>query len=178
VAFALHAAAASPDTSDAELRGALGHGADVCRTSMTRMRELLADLRSPHGARQDLHAAIDALAQPLRAAGADVTLRITARRPLQGDTALLMHRAAREILLDARNQPDLTTVTVELVERAGDIVLTVEYESVGLDASGDVSPPGARLQSLADRLSAAGGSLTVGDIGDLGTRVTATLPAT
>jgi two-component system, NarL family, sensor kinase len=64
VAYTLHAAAGLPaDTPDADLRAALGQGADVCRTSMTRMRDLLADLRTPQGGEQDLHGAIDTVAR-------------------------------------------------------------------------------------------------------------------
>ena len=69
----MHAAAKLPaDASHTDLRGALAVGADVCRTSMTRMRELLVDLRNPKNVVQDLHGAIDAVARPLRDAGIDV----------------------------------------------------------------------------------------------------------
>ena len=44
--------------------------------------------------------------------------------PLKADTALLMPRAAREILLAVRADGDATLVTVGLIERAGEVVLT------------------------------------------------------
>jgi two-component system, NarL family, sensor kinase len=179
VAYALHATAGLPaDTPDSELRAALAQGADVCRTSMTRMRELLADLRNPHSREQDLHGAIDAVARPLRNAGAEVDVDVHVSRPIEGDMALLIHSAAREILLDLRRQPTVSTVRVGLVEHAGDIVLSVEHNGAGVDASRDQAgpAPGRRLGSLADRLSARGGSLTVVGSCGRGNRLTATLP--
>jgi two-component system, NarL family, sensor kinase len=175
-AYALHAAAALPaEASHADLRRALAHGADVCRSSMTRMRELLVDLRAPQDGAQDLRGAIDAIARPLRDAGIDVIVGVAMARPLADDAALLIHRAAREILLEVRRETGVTLVTVGLVERAGDVVLTVDHNSTDDDCATAPSQP--RLESLAARLEAAGGSLTVDRRPGLGARYAATLPA-
>src|SRR5262249_1379972 len=100
-AYQLHPPAAPPEGAAAEqLRGALGRGAEVCRTTMTGMRELLVDLRSNDHRVQDLQSAIDAVARPLRDAGVEVVVGIGVRHAVANDSALLLHRAVREILLD------------------------------------------------------------------------------
>jgi two-component system NarL family sensor kinase len=175
-AYALHAAAAMPaDTSSDDLRGALRRGADVCRTSMTRMRELLVDLRAPRDGVQDLHGAIEGLARPLRDAGVEVIVGITLGRPLEPETALLIHRAAREILLTVRRRDDVSLITMALVERGQEVVLTVDHGIVGGGRQGEPDIPG-RLQALAQRLSASGGSLAVDHIDGRRVRYAAALP--
>lgn len=179
-AYALHAAASLPATaSHADLRGALDHGAQVCRTSMTRMRELLVDLRRPEHGAQDLHAALDALARPLRDAGVEVVVGVGVGEALADDAALLLHRAAREILLEIRNEPTATLVAVGLVERDGAVELTVEHNVLALDPARDDQPPARpqRLDAVAAQLAARGGALEVDREPSRGARFTATLPA-
>jgi two-component system, NarL family, sensor kinase len=179
-AYELHAAATLPAASEDDLRRALGHGADVCRQTMTRMRELLVDLRSDDRRVQDLQSAIEAIARPLRDAGTEVILGISVNRPLPGDTALLVHRAAREILLDVRRRRDVSLVTLKLTDRGAHVTLTVDHNTVaGAARPEDVgTPPGRRprLDSLAAALEARGGSLAVDEIPGAGARYEATLP--
>jgi signal transduction histidine kinase len=59
-AYELHAAATLPAASEEDLRRALGRGAEVSRGAMTRMRELLVDLRSEEHRGQDLQSAVEA----------------------------------------------------------------------------------------------------------------------
>jgi two-component system, NarL family, sensor kinase len=154
-AYELHAAANLPDgASEGELRGALGRGAGICRSSMTRMRELLVDLRAVEQRVQDLRGAIDALARPLRDRGADVTVDVALERALPGDSALLVHRAAREILLEVRRHPGVRAVHVGLDDDGLELRLTVEHDG----AAGDDAP---RLHGLARSLAARGGALRV-----------------
>jgi two-component system, NarL family, sensor kinase len=173
VAFTLHAATAMPaDAPDSDLRDALRRGAEVCRTSMTRMRELLADLRSAPAGEQDLHEAIGALARPLREAGAEVAIDVQVRRRLEDDAALRVHRTVRELLLDLRRRPGLSSVAIGVADRDGDIVVSVEHDAA---AAGD--PGSAGLDGLADRLASHGGSLTVARNGGARMRLAATVPA-
>jgi two-component system, NarL family, sensor kinase len=179
-AYALHAAASLPATaSHADLRGALDHGARVCRTSMTRMRELLVDLRTPQHGVQDLQGALDALARPLRDAGIEVVVGIGVSRPLADETALLLHRAAREILLEIRPRPDVTLVALGLFERDGRLVLSAEHNVHGPAPAAEPSGPGRprRLDAVAAELAARGGELWVDRAPAKGARFTAALPA-
>ena len=180
-AYELHAAATLPaGASEGELRTALGRGAEVCRTTMTGMRELLVDLRSADHRVQDLQSAIDAVARPLRDAGVEVVVGIAVNRTLPNQTALLLHRAVREILLDVRRRDDVTLVTLGLVERGGDVVLTVDHNSVAAlrgDGDADGEDRGPRLLSLEASLEARGGALQVDIHPGLGAHYTASLPA-
>jgi signal transduction histidine kinase len=181
-AYELHAAATlPPGASERDLRGALGHGADVCRSAMTRMRELLVDLRSEEHRVQDLQSAFEAVARPLRDAGVEVIVGIAVNRPLAGDSALLVHRAVREILLDVRRRSGVTLVTIGLADRGPDVALTIDhnsvagFESAARNGGGAGRPP--RLDSLAEAVAAHGGTLVIGARPGLGTRYTATVPA-
>jgi signal transduction histidine kinase len=178
-AYELHAAATLPAASEDDLRRALGHGADVCRRTMTRMRELLVDLRAEEHRVQDLRGAMEAIARPLENAGVEVILGVAVDRPLPGDVALLVHRAAREILLDVRRRRDVSLVTLKLAERGAEVTLSVDHNVVrgaGEDRADGPSRRGQRLDSLAAALDARGGALTVDEIPGAGARYTATVP--
>ena len=179
-AYELHAAATLPAASEEDLRRALGRGAEVSRGAMTRMRELLVDLRSEEHRVQDLQSAVEAVARPLRDAGIEVIVGIAVNRPLPGDTALLLHRAAREILLDVRRRRDVSLVTLKLADRGSHVTLTVDHNTVAGAARADdeYAPPGRRrrLDSLAAALEADGGGLLVDEIPGVGARYEATLP--
>jgi two-component system, NarL family, sensor kinase len=170
-AYELHAAANLPaGASEGELRGALGRGAAICRSSMTRMRDLLVDLRAVEHRVQDLSGAIEALARPLCDRGVDIAVDVAIARTLPGDAALLVHRAAREILLDVRRRPGLRSVQVHLEDDGRAVTLTVDH-----DAEPCLDPP--RLDSLADSLAARGGGLRVEPTAGGCDRIAATLPA-
>ena len=146
---------------------------------MTRMRELLVDLRSEENRVQDLQSAVEAVARPLRDAGIEVIVGIAVNRPLPGDTALLVHRATREILLDVRRRRDVSLVTLKLAHRGSHVTLTVDHNTVaGAARADDEQQPGRRprLDSLAAALEARGGALIVDDIPGVGARYEATLP--
>jgi two-component system NarL family sensor kinase len=177
-AYELHAAATLPAASEEDLRRALGRGAEVCRHTMTRMRELLVDLRADERRVQDLRSAVEAVTRPLEETGVEVILGVTVARPLPGDVALLVHRAAREILLDVRRRRDVSLVTLKLVDRGPEVMLTVDHNVVA--GAGERRPGGAgvrsRLDSLAAALDARGGALVVDEIPGVGRRYEATLP--
>lgn len=177
-AFELHAAATLPAASEEDLRRALGRGAEVCRRTMTRMRELLVDLRAEEHRVQDLHGAMDAIARPLEDAGVEVILGVAVERPLPGDVALLVHRAAREILLDLRRRHDVSLVTVKLDDRGPEVTLSIDHNVI--PDAGEERTNGAgrrpRLDSLAAALDARGGALVVDEIPGVGARYSATLP--
>jgi two-component system, NarL family, sensor kinase len=180
VAYAMHAAASLPaGASDADLRGALDRGAQVCRTSMTRMRELLVDLRGPTRGVQDLDGSLDALAGPLRDAGIEVAVGVAVDRPIADETALLIHRAAREILLDIRDRADVTLVAIGLSERDGTLTLSVEHNVGAPDPDADEHADGRprRLEAVSAQLAQCGGALSVDRAPGSGARFTATVPA-
>jgi two-component system, NarL family, sensor kinase len=170
-AYELHAAANLPEgASEGELRGALGRGAAVCRSSMTRMRELLVDLRAVEHRAQDLAGALEALARPLRDRGVDVAVDVALHRPLPGDAALLVHRAAREILIEVRRRPGLRRVRIALDDDGRELTLAIDHDAEPCD-----DPP--RLDGLGTSLAARGGALRAEPAPAGGGRIAATLPA-
>ena len=178
-AYELHAAATLPaGTPEDQLRGALGRGAEVCRRTMTRMRELLVDLRSEEHRVQDLQSAIEAIAAPLRDAGVEVIVGLALSRPLPGETALLVHRAAREILLDVRRRPDVTLVTMKIEDRGEQVTLTVDHNLIPdpEDTGERENGRRPRLDSLAQTLRDRGGSLAIDARDGVGARYAATVP--
>jgi two-component system, NarL family, sensor kinase len=177
-AYELHAAATlAPGTPEDELRGALGRGADVCRRTMTRMRELLVDLRSEEHRVQDLQSAIEAIVRPLRDAGVEVIVGLALSRPLPGETALLVHRAAREILLDVRRRPDVSLVTMKIEDRGDQVTLTVDHNVMPGPAEGErENGRRPRLDSLAQTLRGRGGSLVIDARDGVGARYAASVP--
>ena len=178
-AYELHAAATLPSgTPEEELRGALGRGAEVCRRTMTRMREVLVDLRSEEHRVQDLQSAIEAIAAPLRDAGVEVIVGLALSRPLPGETALLIHRAAREILLDVRRRPDVSLVTMKIEDRGDEVTLTVDHNLIPGLGQDDPRENGRRprLDSLAQTLRDRGGSLAIDAHDGVGARYAATVP--
>ncbi|MEA2269454.1 MAG: two-component system, NarL family, sensor kinase [Solirubrobacteraceae bacterium] len=179
VAYELQAAAIqSPGaTSGVELTGILHRGADVCRDSMTRLRDLLVDLRADDPGAQDLTAAIEALARPLRARGLEVAIDAQVGGALPRDTAEIIHRAARETLrtvhADAR--------TVRIMLGADGSVVTLRVEDDGQSMAGEHrhagrGPGHIALARLADSLAARGGYLSIDSEPGSGTRVTASVP--
>jgi len=170
-AYELHAAANLPaGASESELRGALARGAGVCRSTMTRMRELLVDLRNVEHRVQDLGSAIEALAQPLRERGVDVRVDLTVERAVPVDAALLVHRAAREILLELRRSTDVEVVRVVFDDDGREVRLTIEHDAPAPEAR-------PRLDALAASIGARGGSLRVAGDDASGPRIEVSLPA-
>jgi two-component system NarL family sensor kinase len=178
VAYALQAAAIAPagDAPDGDLRGLLHRGADVCRRSMTTLRELLVDLRSVEPAADDLPDSLEALAGSLRARGVEVSVDVRLDAPLPGDAAELVHRAAREALRNVHS--DARQVGIVLGAENGEMRLVVEDDgrSAGGDAAEDEGDRHVGLLRLADSLAARGGSLSISSERGVGTRVTASLP--
>jgi signal transduction histidine kinase len=139
------------------------------------MRELVVELPTREDRVQEIYRAIDALARPLRDSGVEVIVGVGARRPIGRDVALLIHRAAREILGIVRGEPTVTLVTIGFVERAGDLVLTVDHDGRQPAPATAASSAHRRLQSLQDRFADRGGTLQVDRLEGRGTRYTARL---
>jgi two-component system NarL family sensor kinase len=179
VAYELQAAAiqAPAAASGGELDGILRRGADVCRDSMTRLRDLLVDLRADDPGNQDLNAAIEALVRPLRARGLEVAVDSQLDETLSRATAEMIHRAARETLRSVH--VEARTVRVLLVDGDGDVTLSVEDDGramAGEHRHAGRGPAHVALARLADSLAARGGWLSIDSEPGSGTRVTASLP--
>jgi signal transduction histidine kinase len=179
VAFALQAAAGGLPASapDGELRRVLHRSADICRGSMTRLRELLVDLRAEERA-QDIATAVEELADPLRRRGVPVLIDVKLDRSLPHATAEMVHRTAREALRDAGRHPGVGAVTVAIEAVAGQVIVEVEDDAPRVTDPGDAGAQfaGGALDGLARSLAARGGSLCVDSPSASRTRIAASVP--
>ncbi|MEA2316754.1 MAG: two-component system, NarL family, sensor kinase [Solirubrobacteraceae bacterium] len=178
VAFALQAAASGlPGDSapDGDLRRVLHRSADICRGSMTRLRELLVDLRAADDRVQDIGAAVEELAAAMRRRGVTVLTDVQLERALPHATAEMVHRAARESLRDAGRRQGVGAVTIAIQADPGCVTIQVEDDAPRA-GHGDGGTSDGALGALARSLAARGGSLCVDAPSPTRTRMTAAVP--
>lgn len=130
---------------------------DNVRTLRAMTRELYpADLEE-----LGLCAALDRLADPLREAGIDVTVRGVGGHTLPRDTATMLYRVGREALLNALKHAGAGSVDLSLDEEDHHTVLRVHDDGCGFDAAAAAPDGHFGLQIIRDTIEEAGGSLQV-----------------
>ncbi|HET8629133.1 MAG TPA: GAF domain-containing sensor histidine kinase [Thermomicrobiales bacterium] len=100
-------------------------------------------------------------------------------RPLAEAVELTAFRVAQEALTNALKHARARTVAVELAYAADALLLTIEDDGVGLEASrhpGDTRPS-LGLQGLRERVAVLGGAAEIGPRPGGGTRIAVSLPA-
>jgi signal transduction histidine kinase len=128
--------------------------------ALTEMRRLVAVLRDPTDV-QPLHpqpglAAIDALAEDVRAAGVDVTVDAAGAPPqLPAGLDLAVYRVVQEALSNVRQHANASHAKVRVTTEPG--TLLVEVRDDGCGAAG--AQPGHGLIGMRERVSLYGGSL-------------------
>ena len=139
--------------------------------ALENLRELARGVYPPLLADQGLTAAIDA--QSRRSA---VPVRVEAdgidRYPQDIETAVYF--CTLEALQNAAKYADAGQITVRLVQDDGELVLSVRDDGRGFDPA--VTPLGAGLQNMADRLAALGGRLIVRSRAGGGTTIEGRIP--
>ena len=137
-------------------------------------RRALAEVRDAvSGYRQvSLAQALAEARSALSAAG--ITLRSPAPgEPLPGAVDAVLGWVIREAATNVLRHSGARSVTVDLVQRADDVTLTVTD-----DGRGSAASAGAGLAGLAERVEALGGQLAAGSSGNSGFRLTAAVPLT
>jgi signal transduction histidine kinase len=94
------------------------------------------------------------------------------RYPQEIETAVYF--CTLEALQNAAKYADAGQVTVRLVENHGELVLSVRDDGRGFDPA--VTPLGAGLQNMSDRLAALGGTLIVRSRAGGGTTIEGRIP--
>jgi signal transduction histidine kinase len=139
--------------------------------ALENLRELARGVYPPLLADQGLTAAIDA--QSRRSA---VPVRVEAdgidRYPQEIETAVYF--CTLEALQNAAKYADAGRITVRLAQDDGELVLSVRDDGRGFDPS--VTPLGAGLQNMSDRLAALGGTLIVRSRAGAGTTIEGRIP--
>ncbi len=146
--------------------------------TLARMRQLAQDLRPPALETLDLPAALENYCQDY---GERSHLQIhfeTEPIPPLGDTAAItLYRSMQEALTNVVRHAEASQAWVELALENESITLTIQDNGKGFSSTG-VKSHGIGIQGLRERLTMAGGSLTIRSTPGRGTILTASLPFT
>ncbi len=164
---------------DTEVRRTLRRGASVSRESMRALRTLLVDLYPQDRRDEGIDAALEALAQPLRARGLAVQIDTRVERPLDHDTEEIVYRATQEALRNIVRHAAATSVEIRLSASGDGMKLTVADDGRGMSAA-DLAEQRAAghmgLALLADRVQSLGGQVAIASEPGRGTRVSIEIP--
>ena len=169
-----------PDASDAAQR--------MLRETIAQLREIVADVRSLGSQwrpavleRHGLLAAIEAAARRFDAQGLAVScdfldMPTTGRLPAEAEATL--YRGALECLTNCVKHSQATQAEVGLSIIGQAVVLTVQDDGIGIDASRDqpADDSGLGLLSMRERAELLGGEVRIEVVEGGGTRVTISLP--
>jgi signal transduction histidine kinase len=157
--------------ADAEVAEALSGAVDESRAALDELRALARGLHPVVLAESGLQAAVDDLA---RSAPIPTSLTCTGldERPIPPAVEAASYYVASEGLANVAKHSQATDANLRLAVVDGALVVEVADDGVG----GADGAAGSGLVGLADRVAAAGGSLTVASPNGLGTIVTARFP--
>ncbi|MEU6989210.1 sensor histidine kinase [Streptomyces sp. NPDC046465] len=153
-----------------DLDAALGQVSDiesVGRQALTEIREAVTGYREG-----SLATELDCARDLLAAAGIGAVVRQSGP-PLAPQTAALLGWVVRESVTNAVRHSGAAHCDIEVTGTSEHTRLVITDDGRGAGSG----PPGSGLKGLAERLAAAGGSLTTGPAPRSGFRVTAVLPA-
>lgn len=123
-------AAATATAPDGDLRETLDRSTRIARSSMQRLRSSLVDLHPPTVHALGLAAAIDTLADPLRAAGTNVIIDIDVTN-LPAEQESLLYRVVQELLRNVHEHAGATRASVKGSVSSTGVRLTVEDDGAG-----------------------------------------------
>jgi signal transduction histidine kinase len=137
-----------------------------------RLRNQLRVLRDEPGAEVDLVEAITELAETAELeTGLSIEVGLDDCLGLSLGQRVTLYRAAQEGITNVRKHADATTISLRLQRNDNTVVLDVEDDGVGIDAT-----PGLGLVTARERLEALGGGLQVETLNARGTRFRAWMP--
>ena len=167
---------------DAAVEAAIAYARATLEEATDRTRRLMFELRPAVLHEHGVAAAVRLLAdQTARETGADARVEGDLGRhdPV---TEELLYRSAQEALANARRHAHAATITVALEERADTLTITVEDDGCGFDIATARDRPDAAfhlgLDTLVERIQAAGGHTQITSTTDNGTRISFALPIT
>jgi signal transduction histidine kinase len=149
------------------------------RDAVHALRLLMVDIYPPDLSGPGLADAINALAQPLRDKGTEVTVEAAALPTMTPDAAVAVYRAAREAIANVTQHAEASTVRITLGPREDDTVcLRVIDNGVGIppDAFDRRGEGHFGLHMLADNITDLGGRFTVTAAAGGGTVAEAVVP--
>jgi signal transduction histidine kinase len=149
------------------------------RDAVHALRLLMVDIYPPDLSGPGLADAINALAQPLRDEGTEVTVELATLPTMTPDAAMAVYRAAREAIANVTQHAEASTVRITLGPREDDTVcLRVIDNGVGIppDAFDRRGEGHFGLRMLADNITDLGGRFTVTAVAGGGTVAEAVVP--
>lgn len=172
VAYALESTASRVDDSTRPL---IGRTCDIVQRDVRTLREMLAELYPADVDSLGLAGAVTLLAEPLRAHGTTVRIDVPDVE-VDGTSALLLYRVAREALTNVAKHADADEVDVTLTDRGDAVVLSVRDDGRGFAGDGWSGRGHLGLRLVQDTVAEAGGSVRISSREGVGTCVTVSLP--
>jgi PAS domain S-box-containing protein len=165
--------------ADDDLRKALADAEDVARRSVTRLRELMFELRPPALDRDGLAASLRfRLEQIHEQHGLDCALTDRLTAELDPDTRMILYRIVQEALVNVVKHARATRVDVVLQTVARGVFASVIDDGVGFDPARRPDRIGhVGLDAMRERAEAAGGRSAISSVPDNGTCVEVFIPA-
>lgn len=141
--------------------------------SLSRLRQLIFDLRPPGLQRGSLDAALHALLEQLRTeCGVAYQLDDSATARTPGTTTVLMYRIIQEALVNVRDHASATTVRVQFADVDGGCLVRVVDDGVGYNPAEVENRPGhLGLTLMRERAQVAGGWCRIESAPSAGTTV-------
>jgi signal transduction histidine kinase len=174
------AANTARESGDTRIESAIAAARATLEEATERTRRLMFELRPAVLHELGLQSALRVLVdETAREATASVDFRCEATRY---DHAVeeLIYRGAREVLANVRKHADPDTISFLVEERDGEVVCEVRDDGHGFDPTEARSRPGAflhlGLDSLSERVQAAGGAVSIRSAPGEGTEVRFSIP--
>jgi signal transduction histidine kinase len=166
------ASAASRELADHPDLAARMEGLGVgVRRSLRALRSLLVEIYPPELRTEGLAAALDDLISPAVAAGIDVELSVDSTEGSNEDAIGLVWRTAQEAVRNAVRHGEPTSLRVAVTATPASLILEVEDNGRGFDAS-SVPPDGhLGLRALRDLIQEMGADLSLESAPGEGTRL-------
>ncbi len=170
-------------SGDAEtLRRTLDAAVDHLADEIANLRSLITELRPAALDELGLAPALDALFDRVRAAhGLDLVSHVELEagdgrsdQRLDPDLETIVYRVVQEALTNAARHGEAERVEVGVVERAGELAVTIRDDGRGFDTG--VPASGFGLTGMRERVALGGGELRISSIPGAGTTIEATLP--
>ncbi|MGO4363119.1 sensor histidine kinase [Terrabacter sp. 2TAF16] len=174
--YSLPAVAAELPAQSTSARGVLESVGRRLQGDIASLRGLLTDLYPVGLAREGLEAAVEQLAQPVRAEGVDVTIDVDRRlKEISAESTQFAYHVVREGLRNVVKHAHARTVSVVATVDGSDVVVTVDDDGVGgpfpAPAKGHLG-----LRLLQDDVADIGGEVSLGALPGGGSRLRARFP--
>ncbi len=161
----------------ADLRKPLEYSLSLARAAQAEMRALIFELRPESLEVEGLLPALARMAEALQARHQlEVQTTFDAEPALSVAHKEALYRVAQEALNNVVKHADAARVDVSLATVEGDVLLEISDDGVGFDPQGDY-PGHLGLQSMGERMEAAGGRLQVESHPAKGTLIRARMPS-